>query len=56
MSRSLTRLTLLGGLLLLMSQGGCNLPGKKTQSSLSQMPGGSTYSANYRPSGSFGHE
>ncbi|MDG2183781.1 MAG: hypothetical protein P8L78_18970 [Mariniblastus sp.] len=51
MSRSFTRLTLVGGLLLLMSQVGCNLPGKKTQSSLSQMPGSSTYSANYRPSG-----
>ena len=53
MSRSFKRLTLIGGLLLLVSQGGCNLPGsgKKSQSFLSARPGSSTYSANYRPSG-----
>ena len=29
MNRSFTRLTIVGGLLLLISQGGCNLSGKK---------------------------
>ncbi len=51
MNRSFTRLTIVGGLLLLISQGGCNLSGKKNLPSLSGTPGGPTYSANYRPSG-----
>ncbi|MDB4368416.1 hypothetical protein N9061_01530 [bacterium] len=51
MKSSFTRLTIVGGLLLLISQAGCNLSSKKAQSSLPGMPGGSTYSANYRPSG-----
>jgi hypothetical protein len=51
MKRSFTRLTILGGLLLLTSQGGCNLSPKKAATSLLGMSGNSTYSANYRPSG-----
>jgi hypothetical protein len=51
MKRSFTHLTILGGLLLLTSQGGCNLTPKKAATSLPGMPGNSTYSSNYRPSG-----
>ncbi len=51
MNRSFTRLAIVGGLLLLISQGGCNLSAKKNLPSLSGMPSASNYSANYRPSG-----